>query len=205
MLTLRRPHLPGANALDKAARAPAGRVKLSAAVTVSRFTAGAPARAALTRAARATLSAATNAGLPRRSTAPAPVWGARAIAASMTPSAATGAGIRTVAVEGAVEAEEVEMEERDETTEVVDAVMGHTRQEAGVEAVVGLEVEAAVGVARHAKGVKAGLAVADLEVQAAMVVEAEEDEDVAVGVPDEVHTTLFPRASKFRVASLRCP
>ena len=36
-------------------------------------------------------------------------------------------------------------------------------------------------------------------------VEAEEDEDVAVGVPDEVHTTLFPRASKFRVASLRCP
>jgi hypothetical protein len=44
-----------------------------------------------------------------------------------------------------------------------------------------------------------------LEVQAAMVVEAEEDEDVAVGVPDEVHTTLFPRASKFRVASLRCP
>ena len=87
----RRAHMEGLSrpALEQFALAPAALVRLSAAVAVRRFTAGASAKAARARAARTILSAATDAGPPPRWTAPAHAWDARTRAASMTPSAAT--------------------------------------------------------------------------------------------------------------------
>ena len=87
----RRAHMEGPSrpVLERFALAPAALVRSSAAVAVRHFTAGASARAAGARAAKTTLSAATDAGPPPQWTAPAPAWAACNRAASMTPSAAT--------------------------------------------------------------------------------------------------------------------